>query len=120
MPWGEVPGMTIDKNGIIYAFTGTNRPWSSSMRPGKGAKTWGKGMFVWPHGIRFDRDGNLWITDGRAADGNGQMVYKFDLQGKLLMTLGTKGVSGEVRTSSTASPTSRSRPMATSSCPTAT
>ena len=30
-------------------------------------------MFVWPHGIRFDRDGNLWITDGRATDGNGQM-----------------------------------------------
>jgi DNA-binding beta-propeller fold protein YncE len=63
---------------------------------GKVVKTWGQGMFVWPHGIRFDRDGNLWITDGRAADGNGQMVYKLSSDGsKVLMTLGTKGVSGE-------------------------
>jgi DNA-binding beta-propeller fold protein YncE len=96
--WGEVPGMTIDKNGIIYAFHRNEPPVIQFDASGKVVKTWGKGMFVWPHGIRVDRNGFLWLTDGRAANGNGQLVYKFDLQGKLLMTIGTKGVSGATET----------------------
>jgi DNA-binding beta-propeller fold protein YncE len=95
MEWGEVPGMTIDRNGVIYAFHRNEPPVVQFDATGKVLKTWGKGMFVWPHGIRVDRNGFLWITDGRAADGNGQLVYKMDLQGNILMTLGTKGVSGE-------------------------
>ena len=56
----------------------------------------GPGAIVWPHGMRFDRNGNLWLTDGRAENGNGQMIYKLTGDGtKVLMTLGTKGVSGE-------------------------
>ena len=58
-------------------------------------KTWGENMFVWPHGIRVDRDGFLWITDGRARNGIGQQVFKFTRDGQLLMTLGKKGVSGD-------------------------
>ena len=95
MAWGEVPGMTIDKNGVIYAFHRNEPPVVQFDATGKVLKTWGKGMFVWPHGIRVDRNGFLWITDGRAAEGNGQLVYKMDLQGHILMTIGTKGVSGE-------------------------
>jgi DNA-binding beta-propeller fold protein YncE len=95
MEWGEVPGMTIDRNGVIYAFHRNEPPVVQFDATGKVLKTWGKGMFVWPHGIRVDRNGFLWITDGRAADGNGQLVYKMDLQGNILMTIGTKGVSGE-------------------------
>ena len=95
MEWGEVPGMTMDKNGVIYAFHRNEPPVVQFDATGKVLKTWGKGMFVWPHGIRVDRNGFLWITDGRAADGNGQLVYKFDLQGNVVMTLGTKGVPGE-------------------------
>ena len=93
--WGEVPGMTIDKNGTIYAFHRNEPPVVQFDASGKVTKTWGQGMFVWPHGIRVDRNGFLWLTDGRADKGNGQLVYKFDLSGKLLMTIGTKGVSGE-------------------------
>ena len=94
MEWGEVPGMTMDKNGVIYAFHRNEPPVVQFDATGKVLKTWGKGMFVWPHGIRVDRNGFLWITDGRAADGNGQLVYKMDLQGKILMTIGTKGRVG--------------------------
>ena len=52
-------------------------------------------MFVWPHGIRIDRNGFLWITDGRARNGIGQQVFKFTRDGQLVMTLGKKGVSGD-------------------------
>jgi sugar lactone lactonase YvrE len=56
---------------------------------------WGEKQFAWPHGIRIDRFGNLWITDGQARNGIGQQVFKYSPDGKLLMTLGTKGVRGE-------------------------
>jgi hypothetical protein len=61
---------------------------------GRVVKTWGSGSLVWPHGIRVDRRGFLWITDGRAADGKGQQVFKYTRDGQLVMTLGTAGVSG--------------------------
>jgi hypothetical protein len=93
--WGEVPGMTIDKSGVIYAFHRNQPPVVEFDASGTVIKTWGEGMFVWPHGIRIDRNGFLWITDGRGANGNGQLVYKFNPQGQIVMTLGTKGVSGE-------------------------
>jgi DNA-binding beta-propeller fold protein YncE len=62
-------------------------------------------MFVWPHGIHVDRDGNVWVTDARAAspdeltkfpgEGNkGSVVVKFSPEGKVLMTLGKPGVRG--------------------------
>ena len=96
LKWGEVPNVAIDPKGTIFVFTRSEPPVVELNAEGKVLKTWGQGMFVWPHGIRFDRDGNLWITDGRAANGNGQMVYKLSSDGsKILMTLGTKGVSGD-------------------------
>jgi sugar lactone lactonase YvrE len=96
LKWGEVPNVAIDPKGTVFVFTRTEPPVVELNAAGAVLKTWGQGMFVWPHGIRFDRDGNLWITDGRAANGNGQMVYKMTADGsRVLMTLGTKGVSGD-------------------------
>src|SRR4051812_39504538 len=91
---GEVPGMTIDAAGRVFAFTRAEPPVIEFDAAGKVLKTWGEKMFVWPHGIRVDRNGFLWITDGRARDGVGQQVFKFTRDGQLLMTLGKKGVSG--------------------------
>jgi DNA-binding beta-propeller fold protein YncE len=51
-------------------------------------------MFVFPHGIGVDADGNVWVTDGQAKDGKGHQVFKFSPDGKVLMTLGTRGVAG--------------------------
>ena len=93
--FGEVPGMTIDATGRVFAFTRAEPPVIEFDPAGTVLKTWGEKMFVWPHGIRVDRDGFLWITDGRARDGIGQQVFKFTRDGQLVMTLGKKGVSGE-------------------------
>ena len=96
LKWGEVPNVAIDPKGTVFVFTRTDPPVVELTSAGKLVKTWGDGMFAWPHGIRFDRDGNLWITDGRGENGKGQMVYKFNTDGtKVLLTLGTKGVSGD-------------------------
>ncbi len=81
---------------------------------GKVQRQFGKGLFVYPHGMFVDRDGNVWATDlqtnfnrpfvmgtnNRMPDAPkgtkpaGAVVMKFSHDGKLLMTLGTPGVSG--------------------------
>ncbi len=61
---------------------------------GKLLQSWGAGMFVFPHGATVDRDGNLWVTDARGEAGKGHQVFKFDRNGRVLMTLGQAGVSG--------------------------
>ncbi len=66
---------------------------------GKLLKTWGEGMFIFPHGATVDRDGNLWVTDARGENGKGHQVFKFNPDGKVLMTLGKAGVSGSGRDS---------------------
>ena len=76
-------------------FIAPSRRSSSSIAAGKILKMWGEKLFAWPHGIRIDRFGNLWITDGQARNGIGQQVFKYSPDGTLLMTLGTKGVRGE-------------------------
>ena len=59
---------------------------------GKPVKTWGedKGLFNQAHSVQFGPDGALWATDP-----NDHVVHKFSPDGKLLMTLGKKGVPGD-------------------------
>ena len=59
---------------------------------GKYLRSWGKGMFGNPHGMRADRDGNVFVTD----NGDHQ-VMKFTPKGELLMKLGIKGKPGTDR-----------------------
>jgi DNA-binding beta-propeller fold protein YncE len=59
-------------------------------RDGKLLRGWGDESIKTPHGLRIDRDGNVWVTD----IGNHQ-VMKFDPEGKLLLALGKKGVKGD-------------------------
>jgi len=61
---------------------------------GKLLASWGQGMFLFPHGATVDRDGNLWVTDARGENGKGHQVFKFNPDGKVLLTLGKAGASG--------------------------
>ena len=103
MKWAAVTAVEPGPGGVIYVI---HRCFANScagrMEPpilkydAKGTllKTWGEGMFVFPHGATVDRDGNLWVTDARGADGKGHQVFKFNPDGRVLMTLGKAGVSG--------------------------
>ena len=69
--WGEVTGVDIDSSNTILAVRRTS-PYVIEMNTGgQVLKRWGAGLVVWPHGFRIDRDGFLWLTDGRASDGKG-------------------------------------------------
>jgi len=56
---------------------------------GKLLKSFGAGMFVSPHKLSVDQQGNLWL-----ADNGGHQVFKLSPDGKVLLTLGKKGVAG--------------------------
>jgi sugar lactone lactonase YvrE len=43
-----------------------------------------------PHHLRIDPHGNIWVTDAGS-----HQIFKFTAEGKLVMTLGQKGVGGD-------------------------
>jgi len=57
---------------------------------GKLLKSLGAGLFVSPHKLTLDKDGNLWVAD----NGSHQVFKLSGTDGKVLMTLGQKGVAG--------------------------
>jgi sugar lactone lactonase YvrE len=103
--WGSTSAVDIDKDGKsiwVAERCGANTCAGSTLDPilkfdasGALVKSFGAGMFIFPHGIQVDRDGNIWITDGQGKDGIGHQVIKFNPDGKVLMTLGKKGVAGD-------------------------
>src|SRR5213592_2232297 len=109
---GSTAGITVDRDGTsVWTFdrcggqycAGSNlAPIMKFDESGKPVKSFGAGMFVRPHGIRIDREGSVWVTDGEGPDGKdpnkngkGHQVFKFSPDGKVLMTLGKAGVAGD-------------------------
>ena len=106
-PWGGSNGVAIDPDGrsvwaVDRCSPGTTpgcvdspgNPVHHFDESGNEIQSFGGGMFVWPHGIHVDRDGNVWVADARAESNKGSVVVKFSPEGRVLMTLGTPGVSG--------------------------
>jgi DNA-binding beta-propeller fold protein YncE len=126
--WGALNGVAIDNDGVsVWAVNrcGANPDIPPGASPfqydscagstvppvlkfdasGNVLKTFGAGMFIFPHKIYVDRDGNVWVADGRgvnererksypAESGKGHTVVKFSPDGKVLLTLGKAGVAG--------------------------
>jgi DNA-binding beta-propeller fold protein YncE len=103
MKWAAVTAVEPAPDGSIYVVHrcfanscgGRTEPPILKFDPsGRLLASWGEGMFLFPHGATVDREGNLWVTDARGGNGRGHQVFKFNPQGKVLMTLGQAGVSG--------------------------
>jgi len=111
--WGATSAVEIDRDGKsiwVGERCGANSCAGSTMasvlkfdETGKLVKSFGEGMFIFPHGMHVDRQGNVWVTDGvppgaannPAAAGKGHIVVKFSPEGKVLLTLGKAGVTGD-------------------------
>ncbi len=107
--WGSTSAVDIDKDGKhiwVAERCGTNSCGTSTLDPvlkfdptGKLVASFGAGLIISPHGIHVDKDGNVWVTDCTCTGGapvdsanpRGHQIFKFSPDGKLLMTLGTKG-----------------------------
>jgi sugar lactone lactonase YvrE len=95
MKWGGVISIEPDASSNIWVFHRGETPVLRFDAAGKLLTGAGKGMFVQPHGMAIDKDGNVWVTDAQTRDNRGQQVFKLNPDGKVLMTLGKAGVTGE-------------------------
>ncbi|MGH9672185.1 MAG: peptidyl-alpha-hydroxyglycine alpha-amidating lyase family protein [Bryobacteraceae bacterium] len=89
--FGRVSSVAVDAKEEVYVFHRGPKadPIVVFDAKGKYLRSWGRGMFGNAHGMRVDRDGNVWVTDNGA-----HQVMKFTRDGKLLLTLGVKGKAG--------------------------
>ncbi len=89
--WGAATGVDVDAQDNVYVLHRNEAmPVMVFDRNGKFLRAWGQGLFKTTHFLRVDPFGFVWVTD------RGDMqAFKFTSEGKLLMTLGKKGVTGD-------------------------
>src|SRR5215468_245196 len=87
---GAAAAVAFDSKGHLFVLTRGNPSLYEFDNNGKFIRSFGDGLFTRSHGLRIDKEGNIWATDVSA-----HTVMKLDPQGKVLMTLGTKGQRGE-------------------------
>ncbi len=104
---GSVSGLDVDEHNRVFVFHRANRRWPADdkldLKPidrptvtvfeagsGRLLYSWGTNTFAMPHGLSVDHEGNIWLTDVAL-----QQIFKYSPDGKLLMTLGEKGVAGD-------------------------
>lgn len=98
-PWGQLPdglqwadASSVNSNGANVFVLRRAAPNVVELTPdGKFVRSWGdNSLYSVAHSIDFDSAGNIWTTD--SLD---HVVYKFDREGKLLLTLGKRKVAGD-------------------------
>ncbi|MBN1188435.1 MAG: 6-bladed beta-propeller [Dehalococcoidales bacterium] len=82
----EVNGLAVDSQDRLYAFNTGEYPVTVFDSNGKLVKNWGGDTYGHSHGAYIGPDDSLYYAD----DGN-HTVNKMTTDGKILMTLGTKG-----------------------------
>ena len=88
---GNTSWITTDGKGQVVVLVRTAPYFRVLTRDGTLVKAWGDdGLFQSAHSVTIDAQGFLWATDSAA-----HVVHKFSPDGRLLMTLGKKGVAGD-------------------------
>jgi hypothetical protein len=90
--WGQVPNVTIDLSGMVYAFHREEPPVLKFNPSGVLVDSWGSEWVSRPHGFRVSHDGTLWATDYHRDTGH--TVTQFSTDGRVLLRLGARGFTG--------------------------
>jgi DNA-binding beta-propeller fold protein YncE len=90
MKFGPVSAVATDSSDQVYVFQRSKPPVLVFDKDGKHLRSWGDGLVKTAHGLRIDRDNNVWITDIGT-----HQVTKFDGKGKVLLTVGKKDDPGD-------------------------
>ena len=88
---GNTTWITADGKGNVVVLVRTAPYFRVFTRDGRFVKAFGdEGLFESAHSVTIDAQGFLWVTDSAA-----HVVHKFSPDGRVLMTLGKKGVAGD-------------------------
>jgi sugar lactone lactonase YvrE len=87
---GPTAAAAFDANGHLWVLTRGAVAFFEFDQKGTYLRSFGDKLFTRAHGLRIDRDGNLW-----AGDVGAHTVRKFSRDGQVLLTLGTAGEAGE-------------------------
>jgi hypothetical protein len=88
---GNTSWITADGKGQVMVLVRTAPYFRVLNRDGTFVRAFGDdGLFQSAHSVTIDAQGALWVTDSAA-----HVVHKFTADGRLLMTLGRKGVAGD-------------------------
>jgi sugar lactone lactonase YvrE len=88
---GNTSWIAADGKGQVVVLVRTAPHFRVLTRDGAFVKAFGdEGLFQSAHSVTIDAQGALWVTDSAA-----HVVHKFGPDGRLLMTLGRKGVAGD-------------------------
>ena len=88
---GTTTWVTPDGKGNVIVMVRTAPYFRVFTTDGKFVRAWGEaGLFNQAHSVHFGPDGAIWATDP-----NDHVIHKFTPDGKLVMTLGKKGVTGD-------------------------
>ena len=88
---GNTSWITADGKGQVVVLVRTAPYFRVLNRDGAFVRSFGdEGLFESAHSVTIDPQGFLWVTDSAA-----HVVHKFSQEGRLLLTLGKKGVAGD-------------------------
>lgn len=87
---GASASVAFDSKGNLYVLNRGPQPLMEFDANGKFMRAFGDGLIKRSHGIKLDKDDNIWVTDVSA-----HIVMKLNQKGEVLLTLGTKDQAGE-------------------------
>lgn len=88
---GSTSWITADGKGNIVVLVRTAPYFRMFKRDGTFVKAWGGATAIsTPHSLTIDHENNYWVSDS-----TGHQILKFNAQGDLLLSLGTKGKAGD-------------------------
>jgi peptidylamidoglycolate lyase len=92
MTWnGNTSWIAADRKGQVVVLVRTAPYFRVFTRDGAFVKAFGAdGLFQSAHSVTIDVTGNLWVTDSAA-----HVVQKLSADGRVLLTLGKKGMAGD-------------------------
>lgn len=87
--FGEVAAVAVDRRGHLFVFNRGPRPLMEFDASGRYVGELAQGLITHAHGLRFDREGFLWLVDDFDHH-----VIKLDRHGRVAMVLGRRGFAG--------------------------
>lgn len=89
LAFASVASVAITPDGNLMVLHRGDQAFLEFDGDGNFIRSFGEGMFGRAHGLRYDDDGNMWVTDG-----GGHTAMKLNPDGEVLISLGTPGERG--------------------------